>query len=66
MGTTEQDPLLTAEELAAKLGGVKKSTILTWRQQGLITAEIRSGRILRFSEARVRQQLREAAAKTGG
>ena len=57
--TTEK--LLTAEELAKKLEGPSRYTLLEWRRQGIITAEIAQGRIIKFSEARVREQLRAAA-----
>jgi excisionase family DNA binding protein len=54
--------LLTAEQVAAKLG-TNKVTILRWKREGVIPAEVDRGNFLRFDMDRVRQALREDAAK---
>lgn len=57
------DPdLLTAEQIG-KLLGFSYKTILEWRKQGLIPAEISRGRTILFSEEKVREALRKDAER---
>jgi len=52
--------LLTAEQVAAAIGCNSRS-ILRWRKEGLIPAEIDRGNFLRFDLERVREALRKDA-----
>lgn len=56
------DDLLTAEQVASAIG-LNKVSILRWKREGIIPAEIDRGNFLRFDLAKVRQALREDAAK---
>ena len=58
------DDLLTAEQVAEKMG-THRVTILRWKREGIIPAEVDRGNYLRFDYEKVRKALREdAASKT--
>ena len=57
----EEDRLLNAKGLAQALN-VSPPTITEWLKAGKITAEIREGRVIRFSLSAVKSQLAKRAA----
>jgi len=60
----ETEELMTAEQVAAAIGkGCTKTRVLDWRKAGIIPAEIARGNFVRFDITKVRQALREDAAK---
>jgi excisionase family DNA binding protein len=50
------EPLLTAEEVSAMLGGIPPSTILQWAREGRLP-RLKLGRHVRFVRADVEQAL---------
>jgi predicted site-specific integrase-resolvase len=62
MENEDPNELLSAEEVANKLGCDRRS-VLIWRQQGIIPAAIHRGKFIRFSMPAVRAALRKDAEK---
>lgn len=54
------EELLTAQEIGKRLGKPWK-TILEWRKQGIIPAEVARGNFIRFDYTKVREALRKDA-----
>jgi len=55
-------PWLSPKQLAAKLG-VSPPTVVNWVHQGIIPAEVATGRIWRFDEQKVFAALKEQAER---
>ena len=58
--TTSTDATITAAELARRKNVCLK-TVHNWVARGILKPSIRIGRIIRFTEAEVEEQLREAS-----
>ena len=56
----KEDELLTAEEVAERIG-CKRRTILKWMSEGIIPAAIHRGKFIRFNMPDVRAALRKDA-----
>jgi predicted site-specific integrase-resolvase len=64
MSEPAETSLLNGKQLAARLG-VSAGQITLWHQAGVIPAEIKEGRCIRFDLDHVREHLAKRAAKKG-
>lgn len=60
----EPSDTLNAKQMGAILG-VSSVTVAAWYHEGKIPAEIAEGRLYRFDPAKVKEALRERAARLG-
>lgn len=54
---------LVPPEAIGKIVGVSGRTVLNWEAAGIITAEIRVGKVVRFDPPKVLQQLQEKSSQ---
>jgi predicted site-specific integrase-resolvase len=59
----DNEPLLTSEEVAARLGR-NKATIERWRREGIIPAAVAEKRCLRFRWSEVMETLEKRAKES--
>lgn len=62
MNSENDSPLLNGKQLAARLG-ISAMQVSRWHQSGVIPAEIKEGRCIRFDLERVREHLAKRAAE---